>query len=69
MGYFKPNTKQAIKLAIGVKSFTATLGTMAFVSDNHKLAAAIVIVGALANEAINFLSDSTKTDDVTPTQP
>ena len=60
MGYFKPNTKKAIKLAVAVKGLTASLAAMAFVNDNKNYLMVILIVGALANEAINFMSDATK---------
>lgn len=60
MGYFKPNTKQAIKLAIAVKGLTASFATMAFVNDNTKYMMIVLVVGAIANEAINFFSDDTK---------
>lgn len=62
MGYFKPNTKKAIKLAIAVKGLTASLAAMAFVTNNTTYLAIVLIVGAVANEAINFLSDDTKTE-------
>ena len=68
MGYFKPNTKTAIKLAIAVKSLTGALTAMAFVSEKPNYMMIIMLVGAVANEAINFLSDSTAqptTNDVT----
>jgi len=62
MGYFKPNTKKAIKLAVAVKGLTASLAAMAFVNDNKDYLMVVLIVGAVANEAINFFSDATKTD-------
>ena len=60
MGYFKPNTKKAIKLAIAIKGLTASLAAMAYMNDKPNLMFGIMIVGAIANEAINFLSDNTK---------
>ena len=60
MGYFKPNTKKAIKLAIAIKGLTASLTAMAFISEKPNVMLIIMIVGAAANEAINFLSDDTK---------
>jgi hypothetical protein len=60
MGYFKPNTKKAIKLAIAIKGLTASLTAMAFISEKPNVMLIIMIVGAVANEAINFLSDDTK---------
>lgn len=60
MGYFKPNTKKAIKLAIAIKGLTASLTAMAFISEKPNVMLIIMIVGAIANEAINFLSDDTK---------
>lgn len=63
MGYFKPNSKKAIKLAIAVKGLTASLAAMAFVNENQKYMMIILVVGAIANEAINFLSDDTKTTE------
>jgi hypothetical protein len=60
MGYFKPNTKKAIKLAVAVKGLTASLAAMAFVNDNKNYLMIVLIVGAVANEAINFFSDATK---------
>jgi hypothetical protein len=62
MRYFKPNTKKAIKLAVAVKGLTASLAAMAFVNDNKNYLMIVLIVGAVANEAINFLSDATKED-------
>ncbi len=58
MKYFKPNTKKAIKLAIAIKGLTASLTAMAFINNNPKSMMAIMIIGAIANEAINFLSDA-----------
>jgi hypothetical protein len=60
MSYFKPNTKKAMKLAIAVKGLTASLATMAFIHNNEKYTIIVLIAGAIANEAINFLSDDTK---------
>lgn len=60
MSYFKPNTKMAIKLAVAIKGLTATLVAMACVNSNANLMFAIMLAGAVANEAINFMSDDTK---------
>lgn len=60
MGYFKPNTKQAIKLALAIKGLTASLTTMAYVNDKPNWMFIIMIIGAVANELINFLSDDTQ---------
>jgi len=60
MGYFKPNTKKAIKLAMAIKGLTASLTAMAFINDKPNIMFGIMIIGALANEAINFLSDGSK---------
>lgn len=62
MGYFKPNTKSAIKLAIAVKSLTAGLAGMAYFSNNQDYVAIIGATGLILNEIINFLSDATKTE-------
>ncbi|MBP9688476.1 MAG: hypothetical protein KBE91_02620 [Bacteroidia bacterium] len=58
MKYFKPNSKKAIKLAIAIKGLTASLTAMAFFNDKPKYMFAIMIIGAIANEAINFFSDT-----------
>ena len=58
MSYFKPNTKKAIKLAIAIKSLTGTLAGASFVMADPNYTIAILVIGALANEAINFLSDN-----------
>lgn len=60
MSYFKPNTKTAIKLAMAIKGLTASLAGMAYVSSNIHLMMIVMVAGAIANEAINFLSDGTK---------
>lgn len=60
MGYFKPNSKKAIKLAIAVKSFTGVLAGSIWVSGDSKSALIVFIIGAAANEVINFLSDDEK---------
>lgn len=60
MGYFKPNSKTAIKLAIAVKSFTGVISLAEFFTGNKTAAFIIFLIGAAANEAINFLSDGTK---------
>lgn len=65
MSYFKPNTKKAIKLAAAIKGLTATFAGFAYVSDKPTLMLIVMIVGAVANETINFLSDDTKTDNST----
>jgi hypothetical protein len=57
-GYFKPNTQRAIKLATFIKGITASMATMAFMTDRPNLLFTIMIVGAIANETINFLSDA-----------
>lgn len=69
MGYFSPNTKKAIKLAIAVKSLTGVLGASVWVAGESKAALIIFIVGAVANEAINFLSDDTNEKPATETTP
>jgi hypothetical protein len=56
--YFKPNTKKAIKLATFIKGITASMATMAFMTDKPNLLFAIMIIGAIANETINLLSDA-----------
>ena len=56
--YFKPNTKKAIKLATFIKGITASMATMAFMTDRPNLLLAIMIIGAIANETINLLSDA-----------
>lgn len=65
MAYFKPNSKQAIKIAVAVKGLTASVVAMAYVNDKPNLMFILMIVGAVANEAINFLSDGTKQDNTT----
>lgn len=60
MSYFKPNTKQAIKLAVAIKGITAALTGMAYVTNKANMMFAVMVVGALATEAINFFSDDTK---------
>lgn len=59
MSYFKPNTKRAIKLAMAIKGLTASLTTMAYVNDKPNWMFIIMIIGAIANEVINVLSDAT----------
>jgi hypothetical protein len=56
--YFKPNTKKAIKLATFIKGITASMATMAYMTDKPNLLFAIMIIGAIANETINLLSDA-----------
>lgn len=56
--YFQPNTKKAIKLATFIKGITASMATMAYVTEKPNAMFAIMIIGAVANETINFLSDS-----------
>ena len=63
--YFKPNTKKAIKIAIFIKGLTATLVVNAYIINNPKLMLIFAIVGAVANETINFLS--VKKDETTKT--
>ena len=69
MGYFKPNSKKAIKLAIALKGLTAALAAMSFVTAKPQLFIAVLIVGAIANEAINFFSDATKEAEKDVTTP
>lgn len=57
MSYFKPNTKRAIKIATAIKSLTATVATTTYVMASAEWTLVVVMVGAVANEAINFLSD------------
>lgn len=56
--YFKPNTKKAIKLATFIKGVTASMATMAYVTERPTAMFTIMIIGAIANETINFLSDA-----------
>lgn len=63
--YFKPNSKRAIKLATALKGLTATMATMAYVEGKPNFLFIIMIVGALANETINFLSDGANENDTT----
>lgn len=63
MGYFKPNTKKAIKLAMAVKGLTASIVAMAYFNDKPNLMFIIMMVGAVANEVINMLSDATKEEN------
>lgn len=58
MKYFKPNSKKAIKIATAIKGLTATLATFAYVNDKPNLMFVIMIIGAVANEAINFFSEA-----------
>lgn len=64
--YFKPNTRSAIKVAMGIKGFTASLATMAYINSNPHLMFGVMLIGAVANEAINFLSDDTKEKEPAP---
>jgi len=64
MRYFKPNTKKAKKLAIFIKGLAGTLGTTAYVSGNQNASFGVLILGAIANELVNLLSDAT--DENTP---
>ena len=57
-GYFKPNTKKAIKLAIFIKGVTASMATAAYIIQRPTAMFVIMIIGAIANETINLLSDS-----------
>lgn len=68
MGYFKPNSKKAIKLAIAIKGLTASLAAMAFFAEKPSYIMVIMVIGAISNEAINFFSDDTKevTDETNP---
>lgn len=56
--YFQPNTKKAIKLATFIKGVTATMTTAAYIIERPTAMLAIMIIGAIANETINFLSDA-----------
>ena len=64
MGYFKPNTKKAIKLAMFVKGITASIGVSALLSDYKWVGIATLIIGAVANELINVLSDNTNENTI-----
>jgi hypothetical protein len=57
MNYFKPNSKKAKKLAIFIKGLTGALSGSAFVSGNSNISLGIFVIGAIANEVINLLSD------------
>lgn len=56
--YFQPNTKKAIKLATFIKGITASMTTMAYMTERPTAMFVIMIIGAIANETINFLSDA-----------
>ena len=58
MSYFKPNTKKAIKIATAIKGLTATVGASAYIMASAEWALIVAILGGVANEAINFLSDN-----------
>ena len=63
MGYFKPNTKMAIKVALAIKGLTASMVTMAYVNNKPNYMFIIMMIGAAANELINILSDATQPTD------
>lgn len=69
MGYFKPNTNKAIKLAIAIKSLTGVLAGSTFFMGDAKAAFIIFLVGAVANEVINFLSDTNENPSPAETNP
>lgn len=58
MSYFQPNTKKAIKIATAIKGLTGTLTASAYIAANAEIALVVFLCGAIANEAINFLSDN-----------
>ena len=64
MKYFAPETKKAKKLAMFVKGLCGTLGTAAAIANHPYWGLGIFIAGAVADEAIKFLSD--ETDQNTP---
>lgn len=58
--YFKPKTKLAIRIAIAIKGLTGSLVAMAYVAEKPGLMFGIMVVGAFANEMVNFLSDGSE---------
>lgn len=65
--YYKVNTKKAIKFAASIKGLTATLVTYAYFNDKPNMMFIIMVIGAISNEAINFLSDGTNEKNITNT--
>lgn len=59
MGYFKPNSKKAIKIAMFIKGLCGTIAAAAYYEVGSKGALIVMIVGFCANELINVLSDGT----------
>lgn len=49
--------KKLLRLALAVKGFTAAIGVSALVADYKWVAIAILIVGAIANEVINYVGN------------
>lgn len=62
MKYFSPETKRAKKIAAFIKGICATLGCAAFFQDKPYWTIGILIVGAVADETIKFLSDDQDKD-------
>ena len=57
-------TKKLIRLAVAVKSLTATIGASVYFTENKDAAFVILIIGAVLNEVINFLGNDEKIDNI-----
>jgi hypothetical protein len=55
--YFEKTPKKWIKISMAIKGLCGTLAASAFVMEDKILTIIILVVGALATEAINFLKD------------
>lgn len=69
MHYFKPNTKQAIKVAAAIKGLTGAVAASVWATGNPNIAMICFLAGAIANEAINLLSDGTNESPKDDQQP
>lgn len=60
MSYFNPETKKAKKIAIAIKGLAGALGASAAIASYPYVGLGIFVLGAIADEAIKFLSDDTE---------
>lgn len=49
------SNKKLIKLAMSLKALTASVAGYAYFSENIQLMAIVGLIGAIANEVINYL--------------
>ena len=61
--YFKKKSKRWVRFAMFIKGVTGTIGMSALIVDYKWIGIAILVAGAISNEAINTFGTPEKEDE------